>query len=287
MLINKLVNERPEDAGSQHLRGWRMLRESRYGEAIEVFLKVLSQQDHVASFRDGAECYYRLGRTADALDLLFRGKQIESENPFIRDLEAQIYEEIGDYDHALEAALVASVRDPGSWSTHHRLARIYNKLGSRDDAITCAREAVRIAPNQFSSQATLVSLLLDERSTNEAERHLGQLRKLSIDDTQKHVVTHLHARLLYELAEYDRAVFVLQRQIREGANLAASYGLMVGIRIAQYADSNDLRLASASILLQQAKTALSHCKRQDDHDIEVVETLETRIAELEVERNRL
>ena len=234
-----------------------------------------------------AECYYRLGRTDDALDLLSRGKQIESENPFIRDLEARIYEEMGRFGDALEAALVASIRDPTSWSMHHRLARIYGKLGSRNDAINCAREAVSIAPNQFPAQATLVSFLLDGGLVNEAEKHLGKLRSLSINDSQAHVVAHLDARMLYESAEYDRAVIVLQKQIRGGANLAASYGLLSKIRLAQYSDLGDRRFASARILLDQAKTALSQCKMQDDHDVEVIDALEVRIAELEAEREHV
>ena len=49
ILIDKLLTERPGDTGSQHLRGWRLLREKRYKAAIEVFLKVLSQGDDVAS----------------------------------------------------------------------------------------------------------------------------------------------------------------------------------------------------------------------------------------------
>ena len=115
-LIEALLKERPRDRGIQHLRGWRLLRAKFYDEALTAFLKVLDRHDrHVASYRDSAECLYRLDRPAEALEFLERAKHIESDNPFALELEARIYEDMGQYEEALTAARTAVVRNPSSW----------------------------------------------------------------------------------------------------------------------------------------------------------------------------
>ena len=233
-IVDGLLAERPGDVGARHLRGWRLLRFGSYEAALDVLVGILAEREHVASMRDGAECLYRLGRTGEALELLERAKKIESDNPYTLDLEARIYEESGAFEKAEAAARVAVIRNPSSWSLRHRLARILNALGRQAEAVGEARESVNLDPAQFVARSTLVSLLLDTGEIVEAETQVDGLGRLAVDKTHGHVVVHLSARLLFQRGDHEGALRLIQRQVEQGANLAASYGLLGQIRLAQF-----------------------------------------------------
>ena len=280
-LIDALLNERPRDIGIRHVRGWRLLREGRHEAALSVLTGILSERDHVASFRDAAECLYHMSRVPEALELLQRSKRVESDNPYTLDLEARIYEEAEEYDLALEAANVAVVRNPRAWGLRHRRARILRALGRNEEAADEASEAVRIDPEQFVSRSTLASLLLDVARNSDSTVHIERLRQLAINSTQRQIVVHLQARSLYLAGDLDRSRDLVERQIRRRVNLAPSFGLLVQIRLADHARLVNPASASAQLLLQQAKSALAGCEAQDSHNPNIVGELRSRILELE------
>ena len=281
-LIADLLRERPGDAGALHARGWRLLREDRYEEALDIFIRVLAaRSDHSASFRDAADCLYRMNRIPEALELLQRAKRIESDNPFILDLEARIYQEEGEYEKALRAADLAVVRNPRAWSLRRRRAQILSALGQKTVAVDEAYEAVHLNPEDFTVQHTLVSLLLDTGQQESAMPHVRSLEKLAINGRQRQIAAHSLAHALYLSGDLSKSVEILESQIRRRANLAANYGLLVQIKLAEYSLVADHSLASAQISLQQAKTAVANCETQIDHDSEIVRELKNRIARLE------
>ena len=280
-LIDALLNERSRDIGIRHVRGWRLLREGRHEAALGILSGILAERDHVASFRDAAECLYRLGRVPEALEFLQRSKQVESDNPYTLDLEARIYEEAEEYDLALEAANVAVIRNPRAWGLRHRRARILRALGRSEESVNEAAEAVRIDPEQFVSRSTLASLLLDVGRQNEATVHIERLSELAINSMQRQIVVHLQARSLYLSGDLDRSFNLVNGQIRRGVNLAPSYGLLVQIRLAEYSRVSNPASASSRLLLQQAKSALAGCEAQGNHDPRIVGELRSRILELE------
>ncbi|MCY4578111.1 MAG: tetratricopeptide repeat protein [Chloroflexi bacterium] len=281
-LIADLLHERPRDTGALHASGWRLLREDRYEEALDIFTRVLAvRNDHSASFRDAADCLYRLNRIPEALELLQRAKGIESDNPFILDLEARIYQEEGEYEKALRAANLAVVRNPRSWSLRRRLAQILSALGRKDVAVDEAREAVSLNPEDFTAQHTLVSLLLDAGRQDNAMPHVRSLEKLAINGHQRQIAAHSLAHAFYLSGDLSKAIDILESQIHRRANLAANYGLLAQIRLAEHSFIGDHSLASAQILLQQAKTAVANCEAQSDHDTEIVRELKNRIERLE------
>ena len=131
-IIHDLLNERPRDLGVRHLSGWRHLKSGDHREALALFTRVLARkEDRVGTLRDAAECLYRLERSNEALEFLERAKAVESDNAYTLELEARIYEDTGEYEKALAAMQLATVRDPGNWSLRHRLARIHHALGNR------------------------------------------------------------------------------------------------------------------------------------------------------------
>lgn len=265
-LIEQLLLERPRSPGIGHLQGWKLLRLGFFEDALSVFLKVLNiHNQHVASYRDAAECLYRTGRPKDALDFLGKAKKIESDNPFVLDLEARIYEEMGQFEEALLAARVAVIRNTSNWGLRHRLSRILAALGRIADALTEAKNAVQLDPMQFVSRSHLISLLIDGGHMEEVEGHMSRLEGLITNRKQKDIHDHLNARIAFHNQDLDRAIELVQRQIREGHNLAANYGLLCNIRIAQ-ANQAPHGSATAELHLKQAKTAADDCEKQTDHD---------------------
>ena len=276
-VLKQLLRERPRDRGIRHIRGWRLLRSGAYEDALSAFAEVLATHDrHVASYRDSAECLYRLGRSTEALDFLGRAKDIESDNPFILDLEARIYEEMGRFQEALAAARVAVVRNPSSWGLHHRLSRILAALERRPEAIDEAREALRLDPAQFAARSHLISLLIEGHHVEEAEGKFEGLRQSAVDRTQRDICEHLKARLALTRGELDRALEVVQRQIRGGRSLAENYGLLAKIRLEQAAEARP-GSASARLFVNQAVAAVEDCEGQSNHDPRVVESLRRRL----------
>ena len=101
-----------------------------------------------------------------------------------------------------------------------------------------------------------------------------------MSEAQKQITDHLIARALYLSQDLNQALKLIESQIRRKANLAASYGLLARIRLAQYEKNSDHTSASAQLLLQQARTAIANCEAQSDHDSNIVEELKSRVAEI-------
>lgn len=280
-LLRTLSVERPRDLGIMHTRGWRFLREERYEDAMAIFQRVLAQREHPASLRDMADCLYHLGQTKEALEFLSRAKQIESDNPYVLDLESRIHEELGEYEQALSSIDLAIIRDPESSSLHHRRGRILSALGRGPEAVREASEAVRLDPQQFPARSHFVSLLLDIGQHQEAVPHVEALQELAMNESQRQIATHLSARRMYTAGQLDKALGLVERQIRRQVNLAPSYGLLAQIQLAEYTLMNDQASASAQIILMRAKTAVANCEAQPDHDSGIVGELKNRIASLE------
>ena len=140
-----------------------------------------------------------------------------------------------------------------------------------------AQAAAVLDPAQFVARSTLVSLLLDMGEVEEAEKHVNGLGGLAVDETQGHVVVHLTARLLFQRGDHEAAVARIRRQVDRGANLAASYGLLAQIRLAQFSSTADGRLATAEVLLRQAREAVEKCEAQPEHDAGVLGKLKERL----------
>ena len=277
-LIDTLLAERPQHFGVEQIRAWRLRRAECYEKALDAYVSLISQRsDNVTSLREAAYCLYRLSRTAEALDFLKKAKQIESDNAYVLDLEARIYEEMGDYDQALVAARVAVLRDPASWSLHHRLARILNALERLPEALSEAHEAVRRDPEQFTALNSLVSLLLDAGQQEDVHTHLDRLEQLAADEHERQIVDHIKARVRFQSGDYVGSLELVNNQVRRRVNLAASYGLLVQIKLAQYEQTSDSASATARLLLEEAKSALASCERQQDHNRHIVERLKRRI----------
>ena len=282
-LIHDLLNERALELDVLHLSGWRHLKSGDHRAALAIFTRVLARkEDRVGTLRDAAECLYRLERSNEALEFLERAKAVESDNAYTLELEARIHEDAGEYEKALAAMRLATVRDPGNWSLRHRLARILHALGNRDSAIKEVSEAVALDAAQFSPLSTFVSWLLDEGNGERAEQVLRKLRKLAANARERQVIDHLEARERHLAKDYDAALQIVNRQVQHGTNLAASLGLLARIRLDQIDPLSRESPASARVLVRQAESAMLSCEGQADHDAPAIEILRTRIDAVKV-----
>ena len=276
-LIDSMLAERPRDIRMMHLRGWRHLRSGDFEKALVIFQSVLGRRPHVASFRDAADCLYRLGRSQEALSLLAQAKDVESENAFVLELEARIHEDAGNYKDALESMQWAAVREPGQWTFRHRLARIQAALGDIEGALEEETEAVRLNPEQFVARSYLVSLLFDAKRLDEASEELRTLTSLANNEQERTLLDHLRARERYFAGDTEGALVSVQEQVARRRNLAASSGFLAQIRLDQFEALPADQLAIGGIYLLQAEEALKTCVQQRDFNVAVVEALQERL----------
>lgn len=255
-VVAELLKDRPNDVSALHVKGWKLLRQRRYEDALQVFLKVVAQRDHVASLRDSAECLHKLDRDEEALELLARAKNVESENPYVLDLEARIFEERGDLESAYRAAYIAMVRDPNNWAFHHRLGRILVSQRKQREAIDHLQRAIELDQDQFIPHSGLIAALLDIGQVERAEDLLESLCEKASTRRDRSLVEHLKARILIEKGDIEEGSRLLEREISRRRNLLPNLGLYAGAKLREYDKSRLKYPTTSAIALEKAANAI-------------------------------
>ncbi len=204
-LLNQMLQKRPGDVGVLHVMGRSQLKQHHPREALEIFTRVISRREHVASLRDAAECLHELGRTKEALKFLERAKRQESENPFVLDLESRILEDLGELQAAFESALLASARDPMNAHLHNRLGIIRVKLGSPNLAVDHFKQAMALDQEVFSPANSLVSAYVDMGDLVAAEQLLPELQQRVHTPSNTQLLHHTRARIEFSKGEFERS----------------------------------------------------------------------------------
>ncbi len=256
-VLADILAERPYDVPAQHAKGWKLLRQRRYVDAIEVLAKVIARKDHVASLRDTAECLHELDRDEEALELLDRAKKVESENPFVLDLEAKIFEERGELELAYQAAYIAMLRDPNNWAFHNRLGRILVRQSKQEEAIDCLKRAVELDQDQFIPHSGLIAALLDLGDVEQAENLLGSLREKASIRKDQSLVKHLSARILIEKGDIEEGSRILEREISRRRNLLPNLGLYADAKIREHYKLQTEYPTTSAIALEKAANAIT------------------------------
>ena len=266
-ILRELLSERPADKGVLHAMGWRFLRARVYDRALDHFIQVIEFGEHVRSLRDAAECLYELGNDDEALRFLERAKAVESENPYVLDLEARIYEGKNEYGLAYEAAKLAAMRNPVDWSIQHRLGRIIVALGKPNEAIPFFNKAIELNQRQFTPRASLIAVLLDmKEDPREVREQLKGARRSAQTPSDEGIIANLEARCLKAEGKLDEAARKLEVEISNKKNLIHNNGLLAEIRLAQYYKDKDEFPASARSFLGKARLAVEEGLRLDSSD---------------------
>lgn len=275
-LLAEMQTERPNDVGVLHVKGRAQLRQNHLKEALDLFTQVIARREHVASLRDAAECLHRLNRNKEALLFLARAKAQESEDPFVLDLESRILEDEGQLQSALEAALLASSRDPKNASMHNRLGVIRVKLECPEQAIVHFKRAMDLDNEIFGPANSAVSAYLDIGETAAAEALLPELKARARTPSNLHLVHHLEARIAYSQMNFDESLKILKREISLNHNLSPNLGLLVVVQLGVF-DKNIREYPSiAAVALGEAEEALQRLSASDPQN-SFIEGLRTAI----------
>lgn len=279
ILLDEMLEERPWDKGVRHAKGWRYLRARDFPRALDIFLDILSDSDHVRSLRDAAECLHQLGQSDEALRLLERAVTVESENPYVLDLQARIFEDRKQLSEAFEAASLAAVRDSANWAFHHRLGRILVKQRRPRDSLPHFNRAVELAPEQFTPASSLIAAMLDSGGdANKIYEKLAKLIQVCKTPRDNEIATNLRARLYKIDGKLDEAVKLLEGEIGRGRNLVPNYGVLGEVRLAQCDRDRENYPASANIYREQARTAIERGLEIEPQN-EILLSLRERLAD--------
>ncbi|MCY3895776.1 MAG: TIR domain-containing protein [Chloroflexi bacterium] len=255
-VLTLVLNRRPNDIAALHAFGWKLLRQRKHQDALHAFAKVLAQREHVASLRDSAECLHALDRDNEALRFLDRAKRVESQNPYVLDLESQIREARGEFDLAYRAAYVAMVRDPNNWVFHHRLGRINVQQKMYESAISHFQHAVDLDRNLFTPLHALAAALLDVGDLSQASDLMDRLMENAVTLTQRSLVVHLQARVLIERGEISDATEILEREVSRHRNLLPNLGLYADAKLRESRLIRNEFPATARVAVETAANAV-------------------------------
>jgi tetratricopeptide (TPR) repeat protein len=277
-LLEQMLAERPDDVGVLHVMGRSQLRQNHLREALELFTRVIARREHVASLRDAAECLHRLGRNQEALRFLERAKRRESEDPFVLDLESRILEDEGKLQPALEAALLASSRDPLNASMHNRLGIIRMKLGSPELSISHFKRAIDLDHDVFGPSNSLAAAYLDIGDIEAAEALLPELKARAKTPSNSNLVRHVEARIAFSKRNLDKSLEILKREIALGHNLVPNLGLLVSVQLAVF-DENIRDFPSiAAVALEEGEVAFQRIVATDKSN-EFIDRLRLQLEE--------
>ena len=256
-ILDGILADRPNDRATLHAKGWGLLRQERFEEAIKTFATVIAQSNHVASLRDAAECLHKLERNDEALQFLARAKRVESDNPYVLDLEARILEERGDFEAAYESAYVAMLRDPNNWAFHHRLGQIRVRQRRMTEAVDHLQRAIELDQAQFTPLNSLAAALLDLGQIQQVEDLVPNLEQNASTINNLSLLEHLRARILIESGKISEGCSLLSREISRRRNLVPNLGLFADAKIKEY---NNLRLefpALSAVALEEANNRVT------------------------------
>lgn len=277
-ILASMLQERPNDIGVLHAMGWRQLRQNHLQQALDIFTRVISRREHTASLRDAAECLHKMQRNQEALQLLKRAKENESENPFILDLESRILEDLNQLEPAYESALLASARDPLNATFHNRLGVIRTKQGKPELSVVHFQKAIEIDSDWFSPINSLASAFLETSRTLDAETVLPLLLEKVRTPNDRALAEHTKARIAFAKNDLDASEKILNREIAASRNLVPNLGLLTQVELALF-DQNIAQFPTlASVALTSAEQSLATIERLDPSN-KFVETLRAKIAE--------
>lgn len=277
-ILQQMLRERPEDIGVLHAMGWSQTRQHHWQQALELFTRVISRREHVASLRDAAECLHRLERNEEALKFLHRAKQQESENPFVLDLESRILEDLDQLAPAYESALLASARDPVNAHMQNRLGVIRTKQGLPDLAISHFQSAIELDHDLFSPANSLASAYLDVGDVASAERLFPDLQVKARTPRESDLLRHTEARIAFSRKDFERSRDILKREVALDHNVVPNLGLLVRVEFGLF-DQNIRDFPTiADLSLRSAESALTRIVALDQGNA-FIDTLRSQLEE--------
>ena len=284
-VLSKMLAERPLDVGVLHAMGWSQLKQRHWSKALQTFTGIIARREHSASLRDAAECLHRLDRNKEALEFLARAKGIESENPFVLDLESRILEDMGELDAAFNSAELAAVRDPLNERLQNRLGIIQIKQRRPHLAISYFIRAMELDPDLFSPANSLTAAYLELDEWEKAAELLPDIEKKARTPSDRALLAHTKARISYARQDLAASKELLKSEIGASRNVIPNLGLLVQVQCGLF-DQNRVDFpAIASVELKEAENALTRIEELDPSN-EFIDNLKRSVADRQMNQRR-
>ena len=285
LILSKMLEERPLDVGVLHAMGWSQLKQRHWSQALQMFTGIIARREHSASLRDAAECLHRLNRNEEALEFLARAKGIESENPFVLDLESRILEDMGELDAAFDSAELAAARDPLNERLQNRLGVIRIKQRKPHLAISHFISAIELDPDLFSPGQSLAAAYVEIDEWEKAEELLPDLEKKARTPSDRALLAHTKARIAFAKQDFTASKELLKSEIAASRNVIPNLGLLVQVQCGLF-DQNRLDFpAIASVELKEAENALAKIADLDPSN-EFIENLRRSVSDRQMSQKR-
>jgi len=187
----------------------------KVGDAMENYMSIVEHyKDWVQPKYELAVIYYKLGRKYQALVLLEESRELDNSNEKVLTILGSLYQEINDFEKAIEVYLKIEVMNPNSKVNLHNLACAYyqqkdfynakdkldkllnihesvqgyillglvnENLNKQDEAIEIYKKTINLEPSNIKGYLYLSSVLRSQWRLNEAIDILLQAEKIETD----------------------------------------------------------------------------------------------------------
>jgi tetratricopeptide (TPR) repeat protein len=131
----------------------------------------------------GAIVAYQISKdTTNAINILNHVLQIEPKFSFARGFLMSIYQDLGQYDKAIEQAKEIKKAHPESPSADKKLGSIYTLEGKFDDAIAANLSILNINPNDPDALYNIQDIYIRKRDFSKAAEYLEKYKAACKDD---------------------------------------------------------------------------------------------------------
>lgn len=251
-ILEQLHREQPWSVPVLHSLGRLEMEDEKWENALAWFSQGLGQwPQHLPSLRDSAACFFRLDDLTNADKFVKQGKEIDSTNPYVLQIEAQILEKRGYWDEAYEVMTVAMAQDPQA-SFAHRLGRIAEGRGDLPIALNHYKEALGFDEHFWEARLSKASVLIDLGELELVATEIAHL-KADVRGRAATVVRGIEAKFYLAKGELDKAVQVIKR---DQSPVAFSLRAKVEMRKASiHRQSGYVKLAEQSMIVANAQVA--------------------------------
>jgi len=159
-----------KDIGKEHrLRGYALLKDKRYNEAVERFETAIKLNSKDTSAYDGiSRVYAAMGKLDEAIKIAEEGTQIDANDEFLFATLGELYQQTGRYDEAINAYRQAVKIRYDYIEALYNLGFLYNITQQYDEAIVVLERAVKIQPSFSEAYNNLGAAYLNKGRTEEA-----------------------------------------------------------------------------------------------------------------------